>query len=273
MISSPLFSLLIATVRRHAELERLLQSLRRQTLRDMEILIADQNPPGFLQDIHAEFSDLPVQAVSVPNEGVSQARNAILPLARGTFLAFPDDDCWYAPDTLEQALAAFRRHPEAGAVLGIRGSSPQCLPGGGPDRSLSATELFLHGETFVQFFRTEHVQGIRFDPQLGPGTGLPYGCGEDTDYLLEAHKRASVWRCPAVHLFHPSPQTHVPSDTKIASYAAGRMFLLKKHGFPRWFHWANILYPLLRLPLDALRTGRMAIRYRWRMFRERWRHR
>ena len=50
MTSTPLFSLLIATVRRHAELERLLRSLRGQTLRDMEILIADQNPPALLQD-------------------------------------------------------------------------------------------------------------------------------------------------------------------------------------------------------------------------------
>lgn len=56
------------------------------------------------------------------------------------------------------------------------------------------------------------------------------------------------------------------------SYAAGRMFLLKKHAFPLWFRCANVLYPLCMLPLDALRKGRKAARYRWRMFKERWRH-
>ncbi|WP_297215476.1 glycosyltransferase family 2 protein [uncultured Desulfovibrio sp.] len=272
MTSTPLFSLLIATVRRHAELERLLRSLRGQTLRDMEILIADQNPPALLQDIYTEFSDLPIQAVRVPNKGVSQARNAIISLARGTFLAFPDDDCWYAPDTLAQAVEAFRRHPDAGGILGFWTPFPNLPKPNGREQLLSATAMFSQGGTCVQFFRAEAVKGIRFDPRLGPGTGLPYGCGEDTDYLLEVHKRAPVWRCPSIRVFHPSPDTHLPSEAKITAYAAGRMFLLKKHAFPLWFRCANVLYPLCMLPLEALRKGRPAARYRWRMFRERWRH-
>lgn len=206
----PLFSLLIATVRRRTELEKLLFTLRQQQYQHIQIIIADQNPPSFLEDLHAQFSDLPLQIIPVPDKGVSQARNAIIPLAEGSYIAFPDDDCWYAH--------------------------------------------------------------LRFDPRLGPGTGLPYGCGEDTDYLLEAHKRAPVWRCPSIRVFHPSPDTHVPSDAKIASYAAGRMYLLKKHAFPLWFRCANVLYPLCILPLDALRKGRKAARYRWRMFVERLRH-
>ena len=142
----------------------------------------------------------------------------------------------------------------------------------GQDAPVSQIGTFKHGETYLQFFRAEVVKDLRFDPRLGPGTGLPYGCGEDTDYLLEAHKRAPVWRCPSIRVFHPSPDTHVPSDAKIASYAAGRMFLLKKHAFPLWFRCANVLYPLCMLPLDALRKGRKAARYRWRMFVERLRH-
>ena len=146
--------------------------------------------------------------------------------------------------------------------------SPSC----GKDAPVSQIGTFKNGETYLQFFRAEVVKDLRFDPRLGPGTGLPYGCGEDTDYLLEAHKRAPVWRCPSIRVFHPSPDTHVPSDAKIASYAAGRMYLLKKHAFPLWFRCANVLYPLCMLPLDALRKGRKAARYRWRMFVERLRH-
>ena len=177
-----------------------------------------------------------------------------------------------APDTLTQAVEAFRRHPEAGAVLGYWTPSPQFPQPDNTEQALSATALFSQGGTCVQFFRAEVVKDLRFDPRLGPGTGLPYGCGEDTDYLLEAHKRAPVWRCPSIRVFHPSPDTHVPSDAKIASYAAGRMYLLKKHAFPLWFRCANVLYPLCMLPLDALRKGRKAARYRWRMFVERLRH-
>lgn len=272
MKASPLLSLLIATVRRRTELERLLFSLRQQKHTCLQIIIADQNPPNFLVDVYAEFTDLPLQVISAPDKGVSQARNAILPLAKGDYIVFPDDDCWYAPDTLAQVVEAFRRHPEAGAVLGYWTPSPQLPQPDNTEQVLSSTALFSQGGTCVQFFRAEAVKDLRFDPRLGPGTGLPYGCGEDTDYLLEAHKRAPVWRCPSIRVFHPSPDTHVPSDTKVASYAAGRMYLLKKHAFPLWFRCANVLYPLCMLPLDALRKGRKAARYRWRMFVERLRH-
>ena len=272
MNDTPLLSLLIATVRRRTELERLLLSLRQQEHTCLQIIIADQNPPSFLEDLHAQFSDLPLQIIPVPDKGVSQARNAIIPLAEGSYIAFPDDDCWYATDTLAQVVEAFQRHPEAGAVMGKSIDASPVSPSCGKDAPVSQIGTFKNGETYLQFFRAEVVKDLRFDPRLGPGTGLPYGCGEDTDYLLEAHKRAPVWRCPSIRVFHPSPDTHVPSDAKIASYAAGRMYLLKKHTFPLWFRCANVLYPLCMLPLDALRKGRKAARYRWRMFVERLRH-
>ena len=268
----PLFSLLIATVRRRTELEKLLFTLRQQQYQHIQIIIADQNPPSFLEDLHAQFSDLPLQIIPVPDKGVSQARNAIIPLAEGSYIAFPDDDCWYATDTLAQVVEAFQRHPEAGAVMGKSIDASPVSPSCGKDAPVSQIGTFKNGETYLQFFRAEVVKDLRFDPRLGRGTGLPYGCGEDTDYLLEAHKRAPVWRCPSIRVFHPSPDTHVPSDAKIASYAAGRMFLLKKHAFPLWFRCANVLYPLCMLPLDALRKGRKAARYRWRMFVERLRY-
>lgn len=97
MKEAPLFSLLIATVRRRTELENLLFTLRQQQYQHLQIIIADQNPPSFLEGLYAQFPDLPLQIVPVPDKGVSQARNAIIPLAEGSYIAFPDDDCWYAP--------------------------------------------------------------------------------------------------------------------------------------------------------------------------------
>lgn len=271
--ASPRLALCIATVGRITELDRLLVSLERQTHAGFHIYLADQNAPGVLDSMLARHASLPLTSILLPSCGVSAARNHLLPLVSGEeILAFPDDDCWYAPDTLEQVVAAFRRHPEAGAVLGFWTSSPQAAPPSNVERQLSAAALFSQGGTCVQFYRAQVVKGLRFDSRLGPGTGLPYGCGEDTDYLLEAHKCAPVWRCPSIRVFHPSPDTHVPSDAKIASYAAGRMYLLKKHAFPLWFRCANVLYPLCMLPMDALRKGRKAARYRWRMFVERLRH-
>ena len=269
----PFIAICIATINRITELNRLLYSLTQQPVANFHIYLADQNVPGTLDPILRRYTELPITHIMLPSKGVSTARNALLSLVREEdIIVFPDDDCWYAPDTLTQAVEAFRRHPETGAVMGRSFSQPSAAPAVGQDSRVSQIGTFKNGETYLQFFRAEVVKDLRFDPRLGPGTGLPYGCGEDTDYLLEAHKRAPVWRCPSIRVFHPSPDTHVPSDAKIASYAAGRMYLLKKHAFPLWFRCANVLYPLCMLPLDALRKGRKAARYRWRMFVERLRH-
>lgn len=270
--TQPSIDLIISTIGRVSELEQLIISFKRQNYKKFNIILADQNPSGFLNDTLTRYPELSITRIILPSQGVSVARNILLKQSEADIIAFPDDDCWYAPDTLAQVVEAFRRHPEAGAVLGYWTPSPQFPQPDNTEQVLSATALFSQGGTCVQFFRAEVVKDLRFDPRLGPGTGLPYGCGEDTDYLLEAHKRAPVWRCPSIRVFHPSPDTHVPSDAKIASYAAGRMYLLKKHAFPLWFRCANVLYPLCMLPMDALRKGRKAARYRWRMFVERLRH-
>lgn len=268
----PHLALCIATVGRIRELDRLLTSLEQQTCTAFHIYLADQNAPGTLDAMLQKHADLQITRILLPSRGVSTARNALLSLIEEEFIIFPDDDCWYAPDTLAQVAEAFQRHPQAGTVMGKSIDTSPVSPPCGQDTPVSQIGTFKNGETYLQFFRAEVVKDLRFDPRLGPGTGLPYGCGEDTDYLLEAHKRAPVWRCPSIRVFHPSPDTHVPSDAKIASYAAGRMYLLKKHAFPLWFRCANVLYPLCMLPMDALRKGRKAARYRWRMFVERLRH-
>lgn len=218
--SKPRLALCIATVGRITELDRLLTSLEQQTCTDFHIYITDQNAPGLLDAMLQKHEDLQITRILLPSRGVSIARNALLSLVEdGDILIFPDDDCWYAPDTLTQAVEAFRRHPETGAVMGRSFSQPSAAPAVGQDSRVSQIGTFKNGETYLQFFRAEVVKDLRFDPRLGR-----------------------------------------------------RMYLLKKHAFPLWFRCANVLYPLCMLPLDALRKGRKAARYRWRMFVERLRH-
>ncbi len=267
--ASPSISLLVATLNRREELRRLLKSLRAQTFRHFRVLIADQNGKGYLDDLLAEFSDLDIVCKEMPSRGVSVARNALLSMAQGELIAFPDDDCWYAPDTLARVVDIFAKNPQCGAVLGIWTSQedkplPRYKKG-----LVSRMGLFRQGETFVQFFRKDAIAGIRFDPVLGPGTGLPYGCGEDTDFLLYTHARTQVYRSPAIRVFHPSPLDTLPNKDKIWSYASGRMFLLRKHKFPIWFQIATVLFPLCMIPVDALRRGRRGLLYRWTMFQAR----
>ncbi|WP_308620320.1 glycosyltransferase [uncultured Desulfovibrio sp.] len=268
----PRLDLLVATRGRVRELDRLLASLERQTYRNFHIFLADQDEPGYLDDMLARHTSLPLTRVMLPSRGVSIARNILLERARGDILVFPDDDCWYAPETLERVCAAFAEHPSCGALLGVWSPSPEVAVRGISSGVVGRVGLFRLAGTCVQFFRREAVAGLRFDPLLGPGTGLPYGCGEDTDYLLHAHERTEVRRDVRIRVFHPSPREQLPAPQKVASYAAGRMYLLKKHRFSSLFMAFNVLYPLFLAPIEVLRHGKAQGACRLRMFRERLRN-
>lgn len=262
------FSLVIATLGRTVELARLLNSLCAQSYQNFEVLIADQNPEGFLDATLAPYADkLKLQRLRVTPRGVSAARNALLPLMTGEVIAFPDDDCWYAPDTLLQVADFFAAKPAVGGIFGVWGHAEDALElkavQDQKPAPMTLHQLFRRGETYVQFYRLAVVDAVGgFDEELGPGTGLPWGGGEDTDYALRALQQAPVWKVPTVRLFHPLQDKKTVNKKKLAFYAAGRMRLLKKHRFPLWFQLANVLYPLWMCVKDG---GKDRV-YRWHMF-------
>ena len=128
---------------------------------------------------------------------------------------------------------------------------------------MTKTSAFSRGETHVQFYRKAAIDKIGlFDITLGPGTGLPYACGEDTDYLLRALDAGiTVRRRMSIHTRHPAPSLDKLDTAKIRSYAIGRMHLLRKHHFNIAFKLANVLFPLLQMPVE----GPSSVRYRLAM--------
>lgn len=266
----PHITLIVTTYKRTDALRRLLHSLTMQNYQHFSVVLVDQNPNAPLSELLSEFHTLPLKHNIITPAGVSHARNTALAHANGDIIAFPDDDCWYAPDTLERVVDFFTKHADAGVVLGEWAEGPeQIATHGAAVTQITRQSAFRGAGTLVQFYRREVVETVGgFDELLGPGTGLPYGCGEDTDYLLRALNAGfSVWRAPSIHLFHPLPDFLQPGlTTKWRDYGVGRMYLLKKHKFPFWFKLANVLYPLARLPIDAVRQGKHAARYRWAMF-------
>lgn len=262
----PQVDLLVATLNRKDDLRHLLVSLREQTYRNFRIIIANQNDDAYLDNLLKDFTDMSITSLVVPSRGVSAARNALIPLSDGAIVAFPDDDCWYEADTLEQVVTIFRNHLDAGILLGRHVEATKVITK--TVQALSSYDCFFESGTILQFFRREIVELTGdFDVMLGPGTGLPYGCGEDTDYVLRAHaSRHTVLRTSVVRLHHPMPDFFAQSPQKIHAYAYGRLYLLRKSQMPFWFVLCNLLYPLICLPLDTQRHGLNGARYRWRMF-------
>ncbi len=119
-----LFSLIIPTIHRTLELARLLKSIAQQQLNgfklgDMEAIIVDQNPDDRLVSVIEPYRGLfDVVRLTAPPLGQSNAKNIGMKSFRGQYLAFPDDDCFYAKDSLEKVLRAFRETKDESVVFG-----------------------------------------------------------------------------------------------------------------------------------------------------------
>src|ERR1039457_7675625 len=104
-----MISLIVATVNRVNELERLLDSLDSQTYKDFEIIVVDQNPDDRLVSIFQRHQSLSIHHLRSAR-GLSRARNVGLPDAKGEIIGFPDDDCWYPQQLLAHIKQAFNVH-------------------------------------------------------------------------------------------------------------------------------------------------------------------
>lgn len=111
--NAPKISIIIATNRSGLFLSEALASVAAQTFADYEVIVVDDgcDDPGEIERICATVPDCRV--IHQLPAGVSIARNAGVTAARGSLVAFlDDDDVWY-PERLARHVAAHEHDPDA----------------------------------------------------------------------------------------------------------------------------------------------------------------
>jgi|SRR5579862_1186128 glycosyltransferase involved in cell wall biosynthesis len=267
-----LYSILLATADRTQEVDHFLSFVARQSLRDFEVLIIDQNTDDRLEGVAESYSRLfPVRRLR-STRGHSRAFNAGLPHARGEILAFPDDDCWYGPGLLQQVADLFAAHPHCSGITGREIVEPGFTTGGRWDAHpgrVTRHNIWSRAISFTMFLRRSAAQRYRFDETLGVGAGTAWGAGEETDYLLKLiEDRHELHYNPMVTVWHQgrsgpyTPEIHA----KARKYGMGMGRVLRKNRYPAWSVGYHLARPLGGAA-QALASGSLEkARYHWSVF-------
>lgn len=231
------FSLITSTLGRREPLTRLLRSLELQTYRDFEIIVVDQNPAGFLDETLAPFaSTLDLKHLHSP-KGLSRGRNQGLPHVCGDIVAFPDDDCWYRPETLAEIAELAAHFPNYGMLLGRttdengRNSIVRSLDADGDIDRLNVIDAANSNTIFVR--RTAAAAIGPFDERLGVGAATPFQGAEDRDYIARALALGLTCRFVAnLTIFHEQIETAGGNHlARIRKYALGDGAYYRKHRY------------------------------------------
>ena len=238
-------SLIVATVGRSDELRRLLVSLESQTYTNFEVVVVDQNNDSRARDA---IRGIGLKNLKIVNSkpGLSRARNVGIKEARGTIFGFPDDDCWYAPDTLERVFEDVTAEGMNAVIVGRLSSesgkriTPRRRLRSGRVKSIRDVLWAASSATlFVPLPVLSQVGG--FDERLGLGAGTPWTGGEDIDFLLRVNRLGiAIVYDDQLIVYHPA-KSRLDRMTG-TRYGASFGAVLRKNRVP--FHL--VLWELLR---------------------------
>jgi glycosyltransferase involved in cell wall biosynthesis len=265
------FSLVLATMGRTAELANFLSHLDRQSYRNFELLVIDQNGDDRLIPILGQYDSRFIIKHLRSEKGLSRGRNVGLQNIAGDVVAFPDDDCFYLPWTLRRVHSMLIDNPDwDGVTVGVDElwASRVFDPKGG---FLSKYNVWRRAISYTIFLRTTVVRAVgKFDPMLGVGSESGFGSSEEMDYLLRAIEEGQrIYYQPDRVVKHPDTSTYdAQKIAKAYKYALGGGYVLRKH-YPRLYFWYRLLRPFAGCGLALAYLNFSKSRYHWAILRGR----
>ena len=241
-----IISLVQTSQNRRKELKRFVDSLNAQknvSYNQIQLIFVDQENN---RDVFDSLNkDIEFTYIQSNHCSLSHARNLAIPFVKGKYIAFPDDDCWYEPDTLIKVLETLKTYKDGvaivardsnGTLINNFGSSPAYL-----------TKYNQHGVLSISIF-VRYFSDMRFDENLGMGSKLGLGSGEETDYLLRLikEKDLKIRFLPDITIRHPSGNKEITKEDleKVLLYGRGYGYVMRKNHFNPLYVAYKMMRPL-----------------------------
>jgi glycosyltransferase involved in cell wall biosynthesis len=252
-MATTLVSLITCTLGRKDKLLRLLNSLQQQDSRQFQLILVDQNPPGFLDAELDPFKNLFSITHVRTAKGLSLGRNQGLRQAQGDLVAFPDDDCWYRPNTLAQVIGLFQAHGDLDFITGRTfdaSNHPSLSPTLAVAARIGRDNYLVCGNSNSIFARTAALRRIGgFDERLGVGAATPFQSGEESDIVLSAiaaDMRLAYFPELIVHHDQVDISNAAAYVERAEKYGAGYGAILRKHHFGSAYVCFRVLRSMAR---------------------------
>lgn len=124
----PFFSIIIPVYKTEAYLENCIESIRRQSYADFELILVDDGSPDNCPKICDNYKTMDKRIVVIHKEngGVSSARNCGIEVAKGKYIWFVDSDDYVEPFSLERIYLAHKKENADIYFFNIHGESTAC---------------------------------------------------------------------------------------------------------------------------------------------------
>jgi len=255
----PLVTVAVCTRERPRDLARCLDALERLDYPALELLVVDNAPVTDATRRVVEARGARVRYACEPRPGLSHARNLAIATARGTLLAFTDDDVVADAGWLRGAVPLFAAQPDVQAVTGLvvpleleteaqrlferyRGFGhgyERRWYRGRPGRVAAEhgnTGKFGAGANMI-FRRDVFARIGGFDPTLGAGTATAGGDDLEMFFRVLAEGHTLAYE-PAAMVRHAHRRTHAELREQITGWGSGRAAYVRR---------ARAAYPRERL--------------------------
>jgi glycosyltransferase involved in cell wall biosynthesis len=277
-------SVIICTYGRANSLFDLLNTLKNQTYRHLEILVVDGNDePSPAFETVEKFLDVPGNHARVTlirsKKGLTRQRNVGLQAAKGDLICFLDDDVTFERDFFSEVVQLFdgANMQDVGGItpydllhypmaISLRwhlrwlfGVMPGRDPGAADYLGRAVPIAFLKPWTgnkeigwlpgFCMVYRRAATEGLLFDEELPT-----YG-GEDRDFSMRVGQRHRLLICGHLHVKHHYSVEGRDDDLdrlRQSSFGSGRRFAKYRRGFGDYFTMAHVVLGDLLIDLIAL---------------------
>lgn len=239
------YSIIIPVFNRPDEVDELLESLTRQTVRDFEVVVVEDGSSIPCKDVVDRYASLlKVYYYSKPNSGPGQTRNYGAERSHGEYLIVLDSDCILPENYLAAIEAELNREP-ADAF-------------GGPDRAhdsftpvqkainYAMTSFFTTGgirggkKKLDKFYPRSFNMGIRAEVYRALGGFSKMRFGEDIDFSIRIFKGGYSCRLfPEAWVWHKRRTDLKKFFKQVHNSGIARINLYKK--YPESLKWVHLL--------------------------------